>query len=114
MPDIAETTPTGRRTAAGIGFTLAGGACLLTAAALLLDVTDATTDRNLAIAVQLLCALLPVSLGVFRLLQRRDDRFARLLIVTGVASSAVTLAQSSDSTLYSIGRLTAWVVKVMI
>src|SRR4051812_22421904 len=113
MP-IAETTPSGRRTAAGIGFTLVGGACLLTSAALIVDVSDARTDRGLAIAVQILCALLPVSLGVFRLLQRRDDRFARLLIATGLAAALVTLAQSSDSRLYSIGRLAVWVVEVMI
>src|SRR4051794_31896691 len=111
---ITGTTLAGRRTAAGIGFTLAGGACLFTAAALSLDVTNARTDRGLAITVQLLCAVLPITLGVFRLLQLPEDRFARLLIATGLASSIATLAQSSDSTLYSIGRVTVWVVEVMI
>src|SRR3954469_1233294 len=114
MPVIAETAATGRRTAAGIGFTLVGGACLLTAAALILGVNDARTDHALAITVQLLCAVLPISLGVLRLLQRPNDRFARLLIATGLVSAIATLAQSSDSTLYSIGRVSIWIVEVMI
>src|SRR3954470_22759005 len=99
MADITETTPTGRRTLVGIGFALAGGGCLLTAAAFVLDGTETRTDRALAIAVHLLCTLLPVSLGLFRLLRRPDDRFARLLIIAGVTWSVVTFAQSSDSTL---------------
>src|SRR3954452_11716835 len=114
MADIAETTSTGRRTVTGLGFALAGGGCLLTVASLVLDVTEARTDRALAIAVQLLCTLLPIALGLFRLRKSPDDRFARLLIVAGLSWSVMTFAQSSNSALYSVGRLSVWAVEVMI
>jgi signal transduction histidine kinase len=113
--DMTETTLPGRRTETGIGFALVGGGFLLTVASAILDVTDTPrTDRAGAIAMQALCVLLPVGLGLFRLTRRRDDRFARLLIVTGLTWSIVTFAQSSDSTLYSIGRASVWVVEAMI
>jgi signal transduction histidine kinase len=115
MLDMTETARTGRRTVAGIGLlAVAGGGCLLTVAAVALEVTEARTGRAAAIAAHLACTLLPVALGLFRLSRRPDDRFARLLIITGLAWSAVTFSQSSDSTLYSIGRLSVWVIEVMI
>jgi peptidoglycan/LPS O-acetylase OafA/YrhL len=113
--DIAETTSPGQRTAAGLGFALAGAGCLLTAAAFVLDATDTPRDdRALAVTVHVLCAALPIALGLFRLTQRRDDRFALLLIGTGLAWSVISFAQSSDPTLYSLGRVGAWIVEVMI
>src|SRR3954468_21619870 len=114
--DIAETTSTGRRrTVAGLGFALAGAGCLLTVAAFVLDATDtARSGRALAITVHVLCVALPIALGLFRLTRRRDDRFALLLIGTGAAWSVCSFAQSSDPTLYSIGRAGVWVVEVMI
>src|SRR3954471_14832029 len=115
MGDIAETKPTGRVTAAGIGFALAGGGCLLTAASIVLAITDTSReDRAFALTAQLLCAALPVALGLFRLRRRRDDRFARLLIGAGLGWSLVTLAQSTDGTLYSVGRTGAWAFEVVI
>src|SRR3954469_3520189 len=115
MGDTTETTLTGRATAAGIGFALAGGGCLLTAASIVLAVTDTSReDRAIAITAQVLCAALPVALGLFRLTRRRDDRFALLLIGAGLGWSVVTLAQSTDDTLYSIGRSWAWAFEVVI
>src|SRR3954451_6721023 len=115
MGDITETKPSGRVTAAGIGFALAGGGCLLTAASIVLAVTDTSReDRAIALTAQLLCAALPIALGLFRLKRRRDDRFARLLIGAGLSWSLGTLAQSTDSTLYSIGRTWAWAFEVVV
>src|SRR3954452_3452883 len=109
--EITETTSTGRRTAGGLGFALAGAGCLLTAAAFVLDATDTPrSDRALAVTVHVLCAALPIALGLFRLRRRRDDRFALLLIGAGLVWSLVSLAQSSDPTLYSVGRVGAWIV----
>src|SRR4051812_46002483 len=114
--DITETTSAGRRrTVAGLGFALAGAGCLLTVAAFVLDATDTPRgDRALAVTVHVLCAALPIALGVFRLTSRRDDRFALLLIGAGLAWSVVSFAQSSDPTLYSVGRVGAWIVEAMI
>jgi signal transduction histidine kinase len=97
----------------GLAFVLAG--CLLTAGTLVLDATDSSrSHRAVAILVHVLCAALPIALGLFRLSKRRGDRFARLLIATGLLWSVTTLAQSSDSTLYSIGRTGVWLVEVAI
>src|SRR3954471_1633986 len=114
--DIAETTSTGRRrTVAGLGFALAGAGCLLTVAAFVLDATDtARSGRALAVTVHVLCAALPIALGLFRLSRRRDDRFALLLIGAGLVWSLVSFAQSGDPTLYSVGRVGAWIVELMI
>src|SRR3954466_10532614 len=115
MSDITETKSTGRATGAGIGFALAGGGCLLTAAAFVLEASDTPrSDRALVLTVQLLCVGLPIALGLFRLTRQRDDRFARLLIAAGLGWSLVTLAQSSDSTLYSIGRVAVWLLEAAI
>src|SRR3954462_2290367 len=106
--DITETTSTGRRTAAGLGFALAGAGCLLTVAAFVLDATDTPrTDRALAVTVHVLCAALPGALGLFRLTRHRAARFAFLLIGAGLAWSVLSFAQSSAPTLYSIGRVGA-------
>src|SRR3954449_4319403 len=115
MADITETTTSGRRTVAGIGLALVLAGCLLTAGTVVLDATDSSrSHRALAILAHALCAALPIALGLFRLSKRRGDRFARLLIATGLVWSATTLAQSDDSTLYSIGRAGVWLVEVAI
>jgi signal transduction histidine kinase len=89
--------------------------CLLTAGSVLIAVLeDGRQDRALAAVVHLLCVGLPVGMGAFRLARRRDDRFARLLIGAGLLWPVVTLVQSTDSTLYSVGRLGVWVVEAAI
>jgi signal transduction histidine kinase len=113
--ELAETTSIGRRTAAGLGFALVGAGCLLAAVAFVLDATDTPRhDRAVAVTAHVLCAALPIALGLFRLARRRDDRFALLLIGAGLAWSVVSFAQSSDPTLYSVGRVGVWIVEVMI
>jgi signal transduction histidine kinase len=53
---------------------------------------------------------LPLGLGIFRLSRRRNDRFAWLLVATGVLWSLTTLAESNSSVLYSTGRVATWLV----
>jgi signal transduction histidine kinase len=67
-------------------------------------------DGSWAIAVtaHVLAVALPVALGLLRLARRRDDRFARLLVATGLFWAFTALALSSDSTVYSLGRLAVW------
>src|SRR3954452_20627946 len=108
--DITETTSIGRRTAAGLGFALVGAGCLLAAIAFVLDATDTPRqDRALAVTVHVLCAALPIALGLYRLGRGRDARFALLPIGAGLAWSVVSFAQSSDPTLYSVGRVGGWI-----
>jgi signal transduction histidine kinase len=62
----------------------------------------------IAVTAHVLAVVLPVALGLFRLAHRSDDRFARLLVATGLLWSLTSLALSSDSTLYSLGRIAVW------
>jgi signal transduction histidine kinase len=105
------STARARRRDAAIGVSLAALACALSAGAAVLIARDAAPDeRVLSACVHVVSILLPVGVGLARLARRRDDRFARLLIATGLAWSVVSLAEASDETLYSIGRVAAWLV----
>jgi signal transduction histidine kinase len=112
---ISKTAPAGSQTAAGIGFPLRLGGCLLTVAAVVLDFADAARNEPaLRLTVHALCVVLPVGLGLFRLAKRKDDRFAILLVAAGLGWSVVTFAQSTNSTLYSVGRVGAWLIEAVI
>jgi signal transduction histidine kinase len=67
---------------------------------------------GLAVTAHVLAVVLPVGFGLFRLARRSDDRFARLLVATGVLWSLTILALSSDSTLYSLGRIAVWLAEL--
>ena len=55
----------------------------------------------------------PIGVGLATL-SRRHDRFAALLVAAGAVWSLTVLAESHDATLYSVGRIAAWVVEVMV
>src|SRR5260221_2998143 len=61
---------------------------------------------------QALAVLLPVFVGLYALRRDQTARFARLLVVTGLAWAPSVLALSSNSLAYSIGRVWAWAVAV--
>src|SRR5215213_1759687 len=107
MAQIAESTPAGRRTVAGLGLL----GLLLTGGAVALFVCEAASeDRAMSAFVHALGIALPMGLGLFRLSRRGDDRFAWLLVAIGLLWSLTALAESHSPTLYSIGRLAVWLV----
>jgi signal transduction histidine kinase len=108
MPDIAETSPAGRWTVAGIGFL---GLLLTTGAVTLILRDGAPGDRAVSAIVYGLGIALPIGLGLFRLSRRGTDRFAWLLVGTGLLWSLTTLSESSASVPYSIGRVAVWTVE---
>src|SRR5689334_19115248 len=112
MAEIAETKPVGLRTAAGTGWATAAFGCLLALGALALALTTiSASDRGIAVAADILGVGLPVGLGLFQISRRPDDRFARILIGVGILWSVTILAESSNATLYSVGRLAVWIVE---
>ena len=107
MAQITESTPAGRRTVAGLGLL----GLLLTGGAMALVIRDAASeDRAMSVVVHVLGIALPMGLGLFRLSRRGDDRFAWLLVATGLLWSLTTLAEADNSALYSTGRVAAWLV----
>ena len=86
--------------------------CLLSAASVVLIVHEtAPGDRALAAILHVTGIALPVGLGLTRLWRHPDDRFAKLLVAVGLAWSSTTLVESTDTTLYSIGRVAVWLIE---
>jgi PAS domain S-box-containing protein len=90
----------------------AGLAAAALAVGLSVDPLDAT-DVGRAIA-QALAISVPVAAGLYALRRDPASRFARLLVVTGLAWAPTLLAMSERSVPYSIGRVWAWLVLVWV
>src|SRR4051794_12104517 len=84
------------------------GAGLAAVALAVVAVSDQSTTvasvRTLGVAVR-------VAVGLFRLTREPTDRFARLLVAVGALWALTTLAESSGSVAYSVGRTSAWLME---
>lgn len=89
------------------GTALGLGAVALAAFALTYAGTAAGTARLIGVAV-------PVAFGLYRLGRAPADRFAQVLLVAGACYSLTTLAESDSSTLYSVGRVSVWLVEPLL
>jgi signal transduction histidine kinase len=67
--------------------------------------------RAIAAIVNGLMVAVPMTVGLIAWRAQPDERFARLLVWVGAMFSLVALSQSADGTLYSIGRIAAWLVE---
>jgi signal transduction histidine kinase len=91
---------------------LAGGVGL---AAVALAVVALPSGAGAGFAIARVAAVaVPVAFGLFRLAREPADRFARLLLGAGALLSLTTLAESGSSGLYSLGRLSVWVVEAVL
>jgi PAS domain S-box-containing protein len=70
-----------------------------------------TADVVRAVA-EALAVVVPVFVGLYAIRREQTARFARLLLIVGLAWAPSTLAMSSNSVAYSIGRIWAWGVLV--
>ena len=85
----------------------------LCAGAVVLTLAEAPAgDRAWAAVTGALVIAAPVGVGLATL-ARRQDRFAALL-VRGLLWSVTVLAESHDATLYSVGRIAAWIVDLVV
>jgi signal transduction histidine kinase len=100
--------------AAGAIVVIAIAAAALCAGAVVVTLGNAPPEDRAWIAVARgLVIAAPVVVGLATL-SRRHDRFAALLVAAGAVWSLTVLAESHDATLYSVGRIAAWVVDVMV
>jgi signal transduction histidine kinase len=115
MAEIAQSTPTDlgvqARRAPHPRLDLLPECALAAASLALVCVTVVPDAGGLAVSAALLGVVLPAGLGLIRLARHPDERFARLLLGAGALWALASLAQSSDGTLYSMGRAAAWVVE---
>ncbi len=89
-----------------IGVAMAVATAVITAA----NVTGKGAD--LAAAGRACMVAVPFGVGLYAWHRRPAERFGRLLVVVGVGCFLSTLAESDDSLLYSIGRVSAWAIEV--
>ncbi len=85
---------------------------LLTLAVVVFIVENAPmNDRGASAVVHGLMVALPATVALTALARNADDRFARALLVIALLWSATALAEASDPTAYSVGRVVAWLVE---
>src|SRR4051795_4497171 len=103
-----------RGLAPGAIVILAIAAAALCAGAVVLTLAEAPAgDRAWAAVTGAVVIAAPIAVGLATL-ARRQDRFAAVLVGAGALWSLTVLAQSHDPTLYSVGRIAAWVVDVVV
>ncbi len=56
----------------------------------------------------------PVAVGLYAWYARLNERFGLLLVAAGAGWFLTTLAESSDTTLYTIGRTAGWLAEVLL
>jgi signal transduction histidine kinase len=87
------------------------GAILAGSAAAIALTGDMPHEVSLAERHALIIAI-PVAVGLYAWAEGTHRRFGRLLVLAGVAWFFAALSGSSDSVLYSVGRVSAWIVEV--
>jgi signal transduction histidine kinase len=89
----------------------AGVAACVVAVAIALSGTD-SSEPGLVAAVRALTAGLPIGVGLYAWYRRPRTRFGPLLVAAGFGWFLTTFAESSNSVLYSVGRVSGWIVEL--
>ncbi len=94
---------------------MAVAAACLCAGTVAVALTGAPPDERVTAAVVFgLLVAAPMTVGLVAWDVHPDDRFARLLLGVGAIFSLTVLAQTSNSVLYSVGRVAVWLVIPML
>ena len=120
-----DTRPTSRPSASGadreVASPVAGLAALgaagvaLSAAAAWIAATGAGTEpRGFSAAAHALVIAAPMAAGLYAVYRNPGGRFGWLLVLAAVLWSPTMLAESSDSVLYSIGRVWVWSAELLL
>ena len=70
------------------------------------------SDPGLAATARALMVAVPIGVGLYAWQRRPADRFGPLLMLAGLGWFLTTLAESSDSIPYSVGRVAGWFVEI--
>lgn len=90
----------------------ASGVAVAIGAIALVLATAPSEDRVLIALARGAMTATPIAVGLLVLARRPGDRFAQTLVLAGAVFSLTILAESGNPTLYSVGRVTAWVVEL--
>jgi signal transduction histidine kinase len=91
----------------------AGVVACVVAAAIALSGSDSSAP-GLVAAARALTAGLPIGVGLYAWYRRPRTRFGPLLVAAGFGWFLTTLAESSNSVLYSVGRVSGWLVELLL
>jgi PAS domain S-box-containing protein len=87
----------------------------LAAAAAWIGATGAGTERpEFAAAAHALVIAAPIAAGLYAVYRHPTGRFGWLLVLAGFLWSPTMLAESSDSVVYSIGRVWVWFAELLV
>ena len=122
---LSHIRPTSRPSASGadqdvappvVGLAALGAAGVaLSAAAAWVAATGAGPEpRGFTAAVHALVIAAPIVAGLYAGYRNPGGRFGWLLLLAGVLWSPTMLAESSDSVLYSIGRVSVWFAELLL
>jgi signal transduction histidine kinase len=89
---------------------LAVAVALLAAAAVVFTLGQASDAPEAAAVVNGLVVAVPMLVALAVLHEDPGNRFSRLLLISGLAFSLTTLGQAHDAVLYSLGRVSVWLV----
>jgi signal transduction histidine kinase len=89
----------------------AGLVCTVVAAAIAAT-SDLPTNPTAAAIARALMVAVPIAVGLYAWHRRPDERFGLLLVAAGFGWFLTTLAESGDSVVYSVGRVSAWFVEL--
>src|SRR5436309_11073467 len=106
---ITEARPRAKPLVAGLAIPMA--ACIAAVAAVAPVVVNAPAQtRGTALPVFAVGVVLLFGLGLSDLVNARESAFARALVIAGVLWTLSALAVSSTPFLYTVGRISEWVV----
>ena len=74
--------------------------------------SDLPTNPTAAAIARALMVAVPIAVGLYAWHTRPDERFGPILVAAGFGWFLTTLAESSDSLVYSIGRVAGWIVEI--
>jgi signal transduction histidine kinase len=112
--DTAVPVAAGRglRHGALLALALAGAAA--TAAAAALGYAGAAGQPGLAALARALIVAAPVAIGLYAWSRRPSQRFGLLLVAAGGGWFLATLSESTDPTVYTLGRTAGWLVELFL
>ena len=88
------------------------GMCLSAVAAAVTVANMAPESAAPAAAARAAMVAVPIAVGLYVWYRRPAERFGRLLVWVGISWFPTTLAESGDSLLYSVGRVSGWMVEL--
>ncbi len=92
----------------------AGGLVLCGLAFAVVLTSDQPGNRPLIALGRVLIIAVPIAVGIWLWSQPQYERFGRVLVAAGYIWFLPTLSESSDSVLYSIGRIGAWMAEAVV